>query len=188
MDEAQEQAIAAASAPQIRTSPYNNPLNNYGSSIIMLTNPEQELFKLELVLRGGRVSPNGQLESVGKHPLCNDIGVSSILGEVQAIVNQVTVFSNLNDAEVEGLRDFLADTLARDLMLNRKTYGITDPAARSKIMFAAISYAVVTISRGRGGDEKKFLSKSVQEISTNISQGSQRGGGLLSKLNPWNKQ
>ena len=38
-------------APQIRTTPYQSPMNNFAGSILFLTNPENELHRFELTLR-----------------------------------------------------------------------------------------------------------------------------------------
>lgn len=172
-------------APQIRSTPYTAPMHQYGASIIMLTNPESELYKLELTLRGMRLDKEGNPIGEGDY-LLNEKGISSILGLVQSVVCQNTVFSNVKDTEVQAVRDFLADTLARDLMVNRVSYGIKDASARSKIFFSALAYSVFTMSRGREGDEKRFLSKSVQEITSTVRSG-EKSKGIFSSLNPWSK-
>ena len=58
--------------PQIRSSPYANPLNNYGSSIVMMTNPDDELYKMELTFRSQVVDGKGNVTSVGD-PLMNEL-------------------------------------------------------------------------------------------------------------------
>jgi len=172
---------------------FYSPLNQHGPSIISLTNPEQEIYKLELTLRGATLDENGQPKrgADGKiitSPLLNEKGINSVLGIVQSIVNQVTVFGNLTKEECFGLRDFLADTLARDLMINRINYDIRDISARNKIFFSALSYAVVTMSRGREGDEKRFLSKTTQEIRSSVDTGgAPQKRGLLPTILGWGK-
>lgn len=175
--------------------PFQTPLAQYGTSIVSLTNPENELYKLELTLRGSRLDDTGNpvKDAAGKEiqePLLNEKGINSVMGTVQSIVNQVTVFGNLREREVNALRDFLADTLARDLMRNRVYYNIKSESARDKIFFSAISYAMATLSRGRDGDEKKFLSRAVHEMRTSVdSQSNSRGGGnLLSNILGWGKK
>ena len=81
-------------APEIKSSPYTNPLHTYGSSILLMTNPNDELYKMELTFRSQYVDSEGKLQNLGE-PLMNDLGISSIIGIVQSVVNRVTIFSNL---------------------------------------------------------------------------------------------
>jgi hypothetical protein len=170
--------------PDIKTSPYMSPMHQYGSSIILMTNPENELFKLELTFRSMMLDANGNPYQVGE-PLMNDYGISSVIGTIQALVNQITVMSNLDKFEVQMLMDFLADTLAKDLMMNRMNYDIKSSATRDKIYFNALATTFVTLKRGFEEGDKRFWKGSVQEIHTTMD--TQRKKGILSALNPWSK-
>lgn len=164
---------------------YNTPLNQYGGSIVLLTNPENELFKLELTFRSAKQTDDGKIIQIGE-PLMNEKGINSIIGIVQSIVSQVTIMSNLNRKEIDALRDFLADTLAKDLMINAKYYEIKSATARDKIFHNAISMSYITMKRAYEEGDKRFWKGSVQEIhQTNDSN---RGNGIFSAFNPWGKQ
>lgn len=165
---------------QIRTSPYMSPMQQYGSSIILMTNPESELQKMELTLRSMRLDSEGNPVAAGE-PLMNDKGVSSILGTVQSIVNQVTIMSNLDNDEIESLMMFLADTLVRDLMVNRVTYKIKSFAAREKIFFTCMSSAFITMKRAFEEGDKRFWKGSVQEIRS-TTESEPRKGGIFSNI------
>lgn len=171
--------------PQVKSSPYASPMNNFSGSIIFLTNPDNELFKLEMTLRNMVMGKEGEPRSVGK-PLLNDEGVSSVVGQVQAIVNQVTVMSNLEPEEIPRLVDFLADTLARDLMINRGQYNIENGSSRDKIYFGALTSAFICMKRANEEGERRFWKGSQQEITTRVDglQG-RKGGGLLGKMLGW---
>jgi hypothetical protein len=171
-------------SPQVRTSPYQSPIHAYAGSILLLTNPENELFKLELTLRG-MAEVKGQTLVVGS-PLLNDEGVRSVLGQAQALVNRVTVMSNLEDREISALMDFLADTIAKDLMLNRFHYDIRNSSARDRIFYEVLSTTFVCLRRAHGEGERKFWKGSQQEITTNVG-GPQKKQGLLSKALGWGK-
>ena len=171
-------------APQIRSTPYASPMHQYGSSILLLTNPENELYKMELTFRSMKVDANGNPSQSGE-PLMNDHGISSILGLVQSVVNQVTVMSNLSKGEVPILMDFLGDTLAKDLMVNRKEYGIESAAVRDRVFFIVLASSFITLKRAYEEGDKRFWKGSVQEISTRVEQGQKKG--LMSSLNPWRK-
>ena len=167
--------------PQIRSSPYANPMNNYGSSIIAMTNPDDELYKMELTFRSQVIDGNGVAQTVGE-PLMNELGINSVIGVVQSLVNRVTVMSNLNKHDVPMLIDFLGDTLAKDLMMNRNKYKIRTTTARSKIFFTAISTAFVTMKRAYEQGEKIFWKGSQQEITTRVENSSPKKGLFASAM------
>ena len=171
--------------PQVRSSPYQSPMHNFGSSIILLTNPESELYKMELVWRSMYADKDGNVKSVGE-PLMNDLGINSVLGQIQTIVSQVTVMSNLNKAEIPMLIDFLGDTLAKDLMMNRKSYDIKTPAARDKIYFTGLTGAFICMKRAFEEGDKRFWKGSQQEITTRVeSSNPQRKG--FAKILGWGR-
>ena len=173
------------SPPEIRSTPYMAPMHQYGSAIMYLTNPENELFKMELAFRGQQIDKEGNIKEIGD-PLMNEVGIQSVLGTVQATVNQVGIMSNLSKQDITILMDFLGDTLAKDLMMNRVTYNMTNPSARDRVFFIAISLAFETLRRAEDHNEKTFWKGSQQEITTRIMNEGKKGG-LLSALNPWKK-
>jgi len=172
-------------APQVRSSPYASPMHQFGSSILLLTNPENELYKMELTFRSMKLDKEGNAIQSGT-PLMNDEGISSVLGVVRSLVSQVTVMSNLSKSEVPALMDFLGDTLAKDLMVNRVRYEIASTSVRDKVFFIALSSTFVTLKRAYEEGDKRFWKGSVQEIHSSVD-GGQKRGGLLSSFNPWSK-
>lgn len=160
------------------------PMHQYGSSILYLTNPQDEIFKMEAAFRNIGVDKDGNTQKYGK-PLMNDIGISAVIGLVQAVVNQNTNMSDLDKWEIPSHIMFLADTLARDLMTNRLKYGIESPSDRDKIYYQALSTAHITLKRPFSGGERRFWKGSTQEVTHNVQQNKQQGS--LFKLNPWSK-
>lgn len=172
--------------PQIRSTPYQSPMQLYGSSILYLTNPEQELFKLELTLRGQTIDKDGNVKQIAENPLMNEKGISSVIGALQAVVNQVTVMSTLDKKEIPALMTFLSDTIARDLMINAQSYNL-NPHDRDKVFFNIVTSAFICMKRAtnEGLSDKKFWRGSVQEITSKV-EGSQKRGGLLGLIG-WKK-
>ena len=165
-------------------SAYMSPMQQYGtSSILLLTNPENELNRMELTFRSMQLNKDGIPISTGQ-PLMNDYGINAIIGIVQSLVNQITVMSNLNKNEIPILIDFLGDTLARDLMVNRAAYDIKTFAARDKIYFTAISTAFVTLKRGYEEGDRRFWKGSQHEIR-NIIEQDKKQGAMKSMMNMW---
>lgn len=177
-------AETAERMPEVRTSPYQSPMHAFAGSIILLTNPENELYKLELTLRG-LVESQGRLVARGD-ALLNDEGVRSVLGQAQAIVNRVTVMSNLEDRDIERLMDFMADTLAKDLMMNRVFFGVQNASARDRIFFEVLTTSFICMKRAAGEGERRFWKGSQQEITTRMD-GIQKKQGILSKALGWGK-
>ena len=167
--------MSETEVPQVRTSPYASPMHQFGSAISTLTNPDNELYKLELTLRSMRPDGDGVLQKYGE-PLMNEAGISNVLGQVQTFVNQDAVMSHLEEKQISSLMIFLGDTLAKDLMMNRETYGIKDVATRDKIYFITLGLSFVTLRRSFMQGERVFWGKSFQEINTRVeTEGGKKG-------------
>lgn len=171
----------------VKSSPYQSPMYNYGGSILLLTNPNDELYKMELTFRNMILDRDGNPVPAG-NPLMNDKGINSVIGQVQAIVNRVTIMSSLNKSEIPSMIDFLGDTLAKDLMLNRVNYEISLGSSRDKIYFVALSSAYICMKRAidTGFNDKKFWQGSQQEITTRVENPHIKSG-MINKLAGWMK-
>lgn len=173
-----EQEYVPQEVPQVRSTPYASPMHQFGSSILFLTNPENDLHKLELTFRGMILDKDGNPKQVGQ-PLMNEEGISSVIGQIQSIVSQNTIMGELKHPEIIALLDFLGDTLAKDLMQNRIKYDIKSFSARDKIYFSALTTAFITMKRSSDGGERRFWKGSVQEVHTRVESPAKKGGGLL---------
>lgn len=172
--------------PQIRSTPYQSPMYNYGASIITLTNPESEVYKLELTLRNMVVDDKGNTRQIGE-PLMNDEGISSVLGITQTILNQVTIMSNLSKTEIPALMLFLNDSLCMDLMQNRKAYNIKKSGTRSKIFFTVMSYCFIAQKRAFEEGDRRFWKGSQQDIRTEVVQSGDSKKSFAKALMGWGK-
>ena len=166
-------------------SAYQNPMYNYGSSIVTLTDTSEELKKMELTLRGKRENYEGAVITMGD-ALLNEQGINSVMGLTQAIANRNAIMGFLNKDDIPMMIDFLADTLAKDLMLNRTKYNITNPSARDKIFFEALSTVFLCLKRGFDEGDRRFWKGSQQDIRQIMVNENQKSG-FLSKLNPFGK-
>lgn len=162
--------------PQIRSAPYQSPMYNYGSSIVIMTDPGSELYQLELTLRGLREKGDGTFEKIGK-PKMNDEGINSVISLVsRCLMTRNTVFSNLKEEDVRNTLYYVADGLAKDLMLNRAYYGIKNNSEKSLLYQSIITYIYITLKRSQDEGEKRFWKGSVQEIKTSTNNEGQRKG------------
>ena len=172
-----------AQQPKISPSYMAAPMHQYGSSILFLTNPQDEIFKMEACLRNVSVEDDGKVIHHGP-PLMNENGISAVIGQVQSVVNQNTNMSDLDKNDINSHIMYLTNYLARQLMINRKKYGINDPNDRDIIVQQAVQIAHITLKRALTGGERRFWKGSVQEIETRVNQQKQ---GIGSILNPWKK-
>lgn len=157
---------------------FQSPMEKFQGAIIMLTNSDSILYKLELVYRCAAVDENGDLKPVGKS-LMNDLGINNLIGMLASIGNSNTFFSNLENAnEVFILIDFLADTLAKDLMINRTRYGIEDFGTRDKIYYITLNYAYLALKRAYKQGERIFWGKSLHENYNIITSDKKKGGSI----------
>ena len=143
-------------------------MNMFGNSIILLTNPANYLYDMELKFRnvkmdGDKVIPLGE-------PLMNEYGISSVIGLIETIISQNTIMGRLDDREIESLRNFLADTLARDLIVNRIKYNISDMRTRDKIFFTAVASSFICMKRSWKGGERGFWKGSQTDIRHTVTQ------------------
>lgn len=163
--------------------PVNSPMSSYGGSILQLTNPENEIQKISLMLRGKKIDFNGNEIEAGP-ALCNDEGVRAIVGLLESTMNQDAIMSDLEEKKIDAIVDFLGDTLVKVLMRKSRAYGIADDAVRDKIHYMVVVAALVTLHRANMGGERRFWKGSQQEITTRI-EGSPKGKSFAQKLFGW---
>ena len=172
----------------IQITPYSSPMHNFQGAIVLLTNPNDDLYKLELALRGMTTDKNGNPTQTGE-PLMNAEGIQSVLGQVQSLVSQATSMSNLKDPEISKLMvEQLGDAVIQDLMINSKKYGIKNHTARTRILTIVSNTAYITMKRALDEGERRFWKGSQQEVTMRTEGGRQSNskgmlsgvGGLLS--------
>jgi len=165
-------------------APYASPLSQMGSSIILLTNPSDDLYELELKLKGLAENSKGELLQVATR-LVNDQGINEILSCARGIISQVTTLSNLEQKDIDTHRDYLGDTLAKLLMINRVRYQMKFPeSTRDMIYDTVIQKAVICMKRALSEGERRFWKGSQQEITMRNENKQQHQGGLT-KLMGW---
>lgn len=151
--------------------------NQHSGSIVLLTNPENDLFKFELFLRSMVLDEQGNPKPAGL-PLMNDIGISAVLGMLSTTVSQNTVMSNVDEKGIGILIKLNADTLAQLIMMNRKNYGIKDHSIANMIYNAYINKTYLTLRRPFEEGDRRFWKGSQQEITSTIKSDTQRKGIL----------
>lgn len=154
---------------------YSNPMYNFAGSIVEMTDTEELLYRLECNLKGMIINNKGEEIKVGK-ALLNDEGIKDIIGIVRSAGSQSSVMTEFEGNEIKVIMEYLNDTLAKTLMVNRINYGIYNPSARDVIVFMANACTFAIIKRGFEGGERRFWKGSQQELTIKGNEPNKKSG------------
>lgn len=146
---------------------YHTPMQQYGGSIVLLTDPSDILEEMEMSFRGMQ-ERRGEWVQVGR-PLMNDDGISDMMSVVRSIVNRDTIMSLIDKKNLDSTLLDLGDTITEVLMLNRYRYGIQNDAARRMIVTIIMNKSEMCMRRALDKNEKNFWGR-VQHDITHTSQ------------------
>lgn len=175
----------SGNGPEIRSSPYANAINNYGSSIITLTSADPELYEVELKLRGLDINEKGEKEVI-MDPLLTEEGINKILMLIRPIISRNTHMTNYNQHTVDALMLKFADRLNRILMFG-KSLGIKNVYDRDIIAEICEDFVYASFNRGKDEGDKRFLKNATQEITTRVENSGGSKRGLLGSVLGWGK-
>lgn len=163
---------------------FSNPSNSHVSSIVNLTNPEDELEKLELRLRCIRIDSDGNKVQYAE-PLLNEEGINRVMAQISDIVNPNTYLSEFNSREIERFLEMKTDVLTCSLLRNKHIWGVKDSTVMNEINTTLLSLSLIVLKRAQDGSDKRFWKGSVQEFHNRIEQPNMPKKGFLSKMNPF---
>ena len=163
---------------------YSNPKSDFESAMIRLTDTSPELEDFENYLRQRRKGSNGKYIKLGD-PLMNENGINSILAIMDSLANKHSIMGYSDRKDIDRHIDFLADNLAKILMINRHSYNITS-TTRNIIFQKCIVLGYQILQRGLNEGDRRFWKGSVQEIKTTVDN-HQPKGGLFSSINPFKR-
>jgi hypothetical protein len=171
---------------QVSSSPYAGNINQVSNGILLLTNPNDDLFELELKLRGCGEDSNGKIVQIVP-ALVNEVGVYEIIGCAKTIISQVTIMSNVENKLIDIHREDFADSLIILLMINRIRFNIVHPESTRTLIFTWILHkSIFCMYRAKEQGERIFLTKSQQEITMrNENKQGNQSGGMVSKVMGW---
>ena len=156
---------------------YQSPMTKYSGSIETLTNPEDDLFKLELALRSIKVSKNNAYIQLDK-PLLNESGIMRMMGIAQSLINQITILSNYEDKEVTNLMRAHNRIIVRTLGKNRRHFEIRKPFdnTRSIIHNMILNMGMATLKRAYKQGEKNFWKGTQHDVKQTIVSNNENKG------------
>lgn len=161
------------------------PMDKYGSNIVTLTSPDSELRKLELKLRnmqeikqqGGKT----KLIAVGE-PLLNDKGISAMVGFAENLASRHVILGMWEQKQIHNVMLEYSYAIVRDLVLNRRKYGIVDTTIMTQILHANIFIPYAILLRGLNSGDRKFWSTVTSEQIIQQTPLQQRKKGFLSGI------
>jgi hypothetical protein len=165
---------------QVQPSPsFISPVDKYGSSIVFLTDPTNDLYKYELFLRSLK-EEGKELIQIDK-PKANDAGINSIMGTLQSLVHQTGALTYYDDKIIKNIMIGFIYTLCKDVMINHENYGI-DQKSYDLIIDNTVRFAYSFVMKSFKEGERAFWGKNFSEIKNIHEMNEGKRGGF--SLNP----
>jgi predicted hydrocarbon binding protein len=183
MDE-KEMMNYQAAAVMGRTAYMTGQNNEINTLLSELTNPEQDIYEVELSLKGVEIDENGNKKQVSE-PLLNDKGVANMIKLMRSMVSRVMYMSNLEEDQIRIMTQELGEQIVSDLVFHKVEYQIKDfndmTTIRTIITYKAFESGMAALENGF----RRFLKSGIVETTIN-TQGNPmkggKGGGLGSLL------
>ena len=148
--------------------PVNNPIAEYNDGVLKLVDQSQELYNIELKLRGKRLDINGQETQISE-PLCNNLGVQRIISLLEGSgMNTGNIMTHYEKKHIQNVLTLIGTTLIYMLGRNRINFEIENDSIRDSIFTIVITACHATLHRSWEGGERKFLKGSQHEITTRV--------------------
>lgn len=175
--EQQNQAQSTVYAPQMQEQ-----VAQAQAILVNETNPNRVLKEIELSFRNVEADEYGNMIQIGP-PIMNERGINRMKFIMRPVINQIIILSNVEEDEIGKFMNHLADTIADDLALNWKSYGIVDKNLLDHIIDSVIIPAFFNMRRSLRQNEKNWLGKiSVENISSSPRINAPKKGGFWDKL------
>jgi hypothetical protein len=163
-------------ATMMNRSAYQNSSSNEINSLLSeLTDPEKEIYEVEMSLKGLKINAEGKEERT-TDALLNDKGVANMIRLMRAMLNRVTYVSNLDEEDIRALVIQLSYQIQDDLIMHKKEYNVKDTTdmttIRTIISYKAFEAGMTAMENGF----RRFLKQGIVETTIN-TQGNQMKTG-----------
>lgn len=160
------------------------PLHSFGANaIITLTNPNEDLFRLECALRGLDIDQIGNIQKVGE-PLMNKEGAHQVISMLRSRAHKIQVLGYINKDEKDRETMEVMDVLVQKLMVNKEKFDIKSDVDRTYIIELCRGYYLSILDASEGGGNRKLYG--TQRIETSSSTEA-RQKGMWERMNPFGK-
>ncbi len=157
---------------------YAPPLHQGNGNMVLMTNPEDELDKLEANFRGDIINNEGEIIPNKLKRRMNEEGINQVMGMIRSIVNRITFMSHLDDKNLYSMLDWFADTLAQLLMVSKIQFMIKSDADRTAIFFESVALAHIAMRRGWKEGDRRFWKGTTHEVAVS-NPGMNPDSGLM---------
>ena len=148
-----------------RTHYANTSSNELNSLLAQLTDPEQEIYEVELSLKGKGLDSKGNVIQVSQ-PLLNDEGVAAMIRIIRSMVSRVMFMSNLKEEQVSKLTIELGWLIATELVQNKVKYGVKNEH-RSQIVSIILYKSYESANSALENGFRRFLKSGIIETTIN---------------------
>lgn len=161
----------------VKINNVQNPLQTLGGNILIMTNPKDEIFRIELTMRNMFLDNKGNYQNVGGSykPLLNEMGIRRILGLLDSLISRNSILSDVNRAEIGRIMISTSKVIILELMQGKR-YEIVNLTARNTILKQSQNLMYMTLMRARDGGEKRWLKGSQQELTYRTEQSNPKKG------------
>ena len=161
-----------------------HPMERFGTSILLLTSPNDDLYRFELFLRRLKVDSEGNLVKLSDttRPMLNDMGVNDILSCMSSVINRSIALSNLEEWEVYLLLEQTSFSIITLLTFNGYLYGVAE-SDRQAICASARNFTYAFLKRAYHEGDKRFFSKTVVQSFSETKNTAPRQGSSLNPIN-----
>lgn len=166
-------------APQMMEQAYSSQ-----AVIIQETNLDKIVEEIILKLKGLYKDEDGSIKKYSE-PMMNQLGVSRAAFFITVLVNQHTIYSDLENNEITKLMMQVSNDLTDDLTLNWKIYGITDKMQLDYIENAVLIPCYLALKRALKHGERTFTKGITFEAIGGKGQGGRdnsKGDSFWSKV------
>jgi hypothetical protein len=148
--------------------------NNINTLLSELTDPDKQIYEIELRLKGKAQNELGEIVKVSE-PLLNEEGVANMVRLVQSMVSRVMFMSNLTDEQVGKLTIELGWVISTDLIRNKIKYNVKDKD-RSTIVTLILYPSFESANAALENGFRRFLKSGIIETTINTQGNPMKSG------------
>lgn len=173
--------------PIVRSSTdgaFSAPMQKMDSTIVLLTNPQNTLYRLELHLRNYRELPDGGIVQIpGTTPRLNEKGINDVMFILNSYVNPEVFMGHTEKDEIQRWIWFDFQTMRHMLWIQWREYEMNEKTRemdRQLILTVFINLIKASMNRTKEGGERSFWGKITHDYNIKSGDG-QKGDSLFDK-------
>lgn len=166
--------------------------------VIRELSPKKVLEQLRMNMKGYEFDSETKkyIKIDGFVPLMNDEGISKYISAMHSVITDLVTFSNYKEGEIAQLTLYICEEVIPVIHVNYKSYGIKHKSDLGLIDTQILSLTLAALKKAVGAGDRGVIGRTIQEnISNRGTYGQfqqpqmrgEKGGGFLSKMNPFSR-